>query len=625
MISKGVFMAALAVICMVSVSAEFYSQENEVLKSEFELQSLNSALELEENIRQKRDEISSSKNRKNRRKKKNKMPRKSKKNRQRKNRNKPKENKRKHKQNKKGKKSKKNKVNRGRNKKTKRRGNSSARREKNKDAKKAKKGAKNNKNKKARKTKDMKKQRKSGKSRKNNNKNSRKGRNKKNQTKSKKKVMKNENKRRTKKNKKINNREQNKENKKSKTAKINRKKKKSTKKTKFSRTNRQATVNLTCLRDAVTYTKFLKDNVINFLRRNTRLKRQNNVTNKKAAKKGEFKEPAARLIQAGGGDRTNLSCSGSTTSSGAKKLKSTIDTLDACNAAIDKVCKPPTTSNESSELKTCGKNAVDFNTTVSKCIKMATEGKDACSCFQAPEVAKDQKNLRKCKGTSAAKAAAAQRTKCLKEVQKCKAAATTAGLLQYACLFKSEELLKTLKQLNSNQKAIKAFLEKIKKLTGLSPNLPGAPTNKTLSGRHKEARSVEVEDEDEDVVDSPQARVRGKRQEVSCSSVVATITTCTTTLTNTPASIKVETSCKSPTYTISTCSTDDNTNIQKALDALLEADTIIIAFMDSIKSELKETTGSTPSPGDLTATAKAAVRSRSLLRKMIMEKMQIRN
>merc|ERR1712151_410390 len=68
-----------------------------------------------------------------------------------------------------------------------------------------------------------------------------------------------------------------------------------------------AKVNLTCLKDAVTFTKFLKDNVVNFLRRNTRLTAQNSLTNKKATKKGEYKEPAARLIQAGLGDKSNLS------------------------------------------------------------------------------------------------------------------------------------------------------------------------------------------------------------------------------------------------------------------------------------------------------------------------------
>ena len=39
-------------------------------------------------------------------------------------------------------------------------------------------------------------------------------------------------------------------------------------------------VNLTCLRDAVTFTKFLKDSVINFLRKNTCLTRQNSLTSK---------------------------------------------------------------------------------------------------------------------------------------------------------------------------------------------------------------------------------------------------------------------------------------------------------------------------------------------------------
>merc|ERR1711915_416364 len=102
-----------------------------------------------------------------------------------------------------------------------------------------------------------------------------------------------------------------------------------------------AKVNLTCLRDAITYTKFLKDNVINFLRRSTRLNRQNDLTNKKASKKGEFKEPAARLIQAGGGDRSNLSCAGSTSNKGAEQIKTLTDTLDNCEMAIKNACKPP--------------------------------------------------------------------------------------------------------------------------------------------------------------------------------------------------------------------------------------------------------------------------------------------
>merc|ERR1712243_526135 len=150
-----------------------------------------------------------------------------------------------------------------------------------------------------------------------------------------------------------------------------------------------ATVNLTCIRDAITYTKFLKDNVINFLRRNTRLTAQNTLTNKKAQKKGEYKEPAARLIQAGGGDKTNFSCSGSTTGVGAKRIKAVADILDGCEIGIKKACKPPDSINTTT-LDKCKTNAIAFNTTVNKCILMATQGKDACSCFQDPEVLKEK-------------------------------------------------------------------------------------------------------------------------------------------------------------------------------------------------------------------------------------------
>merc|ERR1712123_491649 len=382
--------------------------------------------------------------------------------------------------------------------------------------------------------------------------------------------------------------------------------------------SRQTTINLTCSRDAVTYTKFLKDNVVNFLRRNTRLAKQNKLTNNKAGKKGEFKEPAARLIQSGGGDRTNLSCSGSTTNVGAKKMLNATNTLDACEVSIKKACKPPA-ANETF-LKLCGTNAVKFNTTVIACVTKATKGQDACSCFQASEVAAEKKVLESCKGTKEAAAAAKARTACLKVIQKCKTAATTAGVLQYACRFTTDEMLGTLKQLSLNSAAFKALLDKIKSLTGLEPQKPGSSSNRTSSGRR--VRSAE-EDEEED------ARLRGKRQEQACSTIVTTITTCTTSITNTPALSTVVTKCKAPTFTISACTDDDKTNIQKALNDAIAKNAIILAFTDSVKSELAATTGSTPSNDQITGagkpTNKAASRSRSMLRKMIMEKMQLKN
>merc|ERR1719477_151312 len=131
------------------------------------------------------------------------------------------------------------------------------------------------------------------------------------------------------------------------------------------------------------------------------------------------------------------------------------------------------------------------------------------------------------------------------------------------------------------------------------------------------------ESEEEVIFDSHQKRFRGKRQQQACSTIT-TITTCTTTISNKPASVEVTIDCKTPTFTISTCTDADKTAIQTALDDAVDKNAIIIAFIAAVSAELKEVTGTTAAASDLTATAKSAARSRSELRKMLMEKMNLR-
>merc|ERR1712025_285499 len=100
-----------------------------------------------------------------------------------------------------------------------------------------------------------------------------------------------------------------------------------------------------------------------------------------------------------------------------------------------------------------------------------------------------------------------------------------------------------------------------------------------------------------------------------------------TTISNKPASVQITIDCKTPTFTIGTCSDADKTSIQSALNDALDKNAIIIAFIAAVSAELEEVTGTTPSASDLsgTATAKSFARSRSELRKIIMEKMSLRN
>merc|ERR1719481_2366774 len=250
---------------------------------------------------------------------------------------------------------------------------------------------------------------------------------------------------------------------------------------------------------------------------------------------------------------------------------------------------------------------------------MATKGEDACSCFQDPEVLKEKKVLEKCKGKNEAKAAAKARTACLKVIKECKNASTNAATLQYACSYSTEHLMKTLKALNTNLAAFKKFMDKIQALTGIKPTVGPQAENKT--------RTIRSDEEDEEEA----ARLRGKRQQQECSTVTTTITTCTTTIANKPASIEVTVKCKAPTYTIATCTDADKKSIQEALNDAVDKNAIIIAFIASVTAELKEVTGTTPKASDVTgeggddATKKASARSRSMLRKMIMEKMSLRD
>merc|ERR1712156_603187 len=121
---------------------------------------------------------------------------------------------------------------------------------------------------------------------------------------------------------------------------------KALKRTKAGNAKSNATVALTCLKTALQLLKFQKDNVNNFLARHVRQQRQNALSTKKKGKKGEYAEPAARLIQSGGGNKSNLTCGGSTTSEGAKQLLNLTDLLSGCSEKIHEACTPPSGINQ---------------------------------------------------------------------------------------------------------------------------------------------------------------------------------------------------------------------------------------------------------------------------------------
>ena len=95
------------------------------------------------------------------------------------------------------------------------------------------------------------------------------------------------------------------------------------------------TVNGKCLESAAVAMNRWRGVVANFNKQKTRIEKQAEIAGKKGGKKSVFGHIALKLVDLGGGNKSALSCSGSTTSSGAKQLTNLTNTLLACEVSVN--------------------------------------------------------------------------------------------------------------------------------------------------------------------------------------------------------------------------------------------------------------------------------------------------
>ena len=149
---------------------------------------------------------------------------------------------------------------------------------------------------------------------------------------------------------------------------------------KSSRQTTTCTVTETCLSNAMTYLKMMKDNVGNYLKQDTRMKRANSTVDNKSGKKGIFGPTLRRIVKAGGGNKSNLQCSGSSTSKGALQLKNLTDTLLKCEKTINASCDKESFPHPNmTAVKECKTAMTSFTTLVTGCQKKS--GSEACTCW----------------------------------------------------------------------------------------------------------------------------------------------------------------------------------------------------------------------------------------------------
>merc|ERR1711892_70696 len=140
------------------------------------------------------------------------------------------------------------------------------------------------------------------------------------------------------------------------------------------------TVNSTCLDTAVKLLKIVNSRVTNFLIQQKRMSKYNSTGGKKSGKKGLFGPIASKVIDVGGGNASDLSCSGNKTNAGATKLKSIISSLQTCEENIKTACDPTAyplpNATKGAECKT---NMESMKKSVTACGKKT--GDEACTCW----------------------------------------------------------------------------------------------------------------------------------------------------------------------------------------------------------------------------------------------------
>ena len=103
-----------------------------------------------------------------------------------------------------------------------------------------------------------------------------------------------------------------------------------------SRTTSTIGLNETCFTQAIFFMKLWKDTVANYKKQKSRMSKQNSTGSGKSGKKGLFAPVALRLVDIGGGNKTNMSCGGEYGNKGAIQLQNLTKTLFDCEIEVNK-------------------------------------------------------------------------------------------------------------------------------------------------------------------------------------------------------------------------------------------------------------------------------------------------
>merc|ERR1712179_130400 len=170
-------------------------------------------------------------------------------------------------------------------------------------------------------------------------------------------------------------------------------------------------VNSTCLDTAVKLLKIVSSRITNFLVQQKRMSKFNSTGGKKSDKKGLFGPIASKVIDIGGGNASDLSCSGNKTSEGAMTIKEIIANLSKCEEDIKSACDISAYPiPNKTEAEACVSNMESMKKSVDACTKKS--GSEACSCWLDSSLMATAEKVKPCNIATENKRVTSQHKRC---------------------------------------------------------------------------------------------------------------------------------------------------------------------------------------------------------------------
>merc|ERR1711913_106972 len=229
-------------------------------------------------------------------------------------------------------------------------------------------------------------------------------------------------------------------------------------------------LNDNCFEQAVHFMKVWKDIVGNFEKQRKRMVKQNKTGGNKSGKKGLFAPIAHRLVDIGGGNKSNMSCGGQYGNQGAAQLQNLTKTLFECEIEVNKSCNPANIPQPNMTFINRCKELVDnFTAEATTCYDKTYGGKktnssDACYCWTHNQLNHSIDELKTCKANKEAAAITSALKNCTTAFGKCRKFEDAASTALSSCSSDSSKLTKKAANLAANNASMTAAKEKMSSL-----------------------------------------------------------------------------------------------------------------------------------------------------------------